>query len=40
MPIKFSDHTKFQLKKRRISQKIIFETVRNPQEAISSFKKF
>ncbi|MBI2019876.1 DUF4258 domain-containing protein [Candidatus Daviesbacteria bacterium] len=38
MPIKFSDHAKFQLKKRRISQKQILETVRNPQEIKPSYK--
>lgn len=38
MPIVFSDHAKFQFKKRRISQKRIFETIKNPQEAIVSFK--
>jgi len=39
MPIVFSDHAKFQLRKRQISQKRIIETVRNPQEVIPSFKK-
>ena len=38
MPIVFSDHAKFQLKKRRISQKRVIETIRNPQEIISSIK--
>lgn len=38
MPIKFSEHAKVQLKKRRISKKRIFETVRNPQEIIPSYK--
>ena len=38
MPIIFSDHAKFQLKKRQISQKRIIETVKDPQEVISSFK--
>ena len=39
MPIKFSQHAKVQLKKRRISQKRIFETVRNPEEMLQSYKK-
>jgi hypothetical protein len=39
MPVVFSDHAKFQLKKRGISQKIILETVRNPQGIVLSFKK-
>ena len=38
MPIKFSDHAKLQLKKRRISQKKILETLRNPQEIRLSYK--
>lgn len=38
MPIKFSDHAKFQIRKRRIPQKIVLETVRNPQEIRSSYK--
>lgn len=38
MPIKFSDHAKFQLKKRHISQKLILETAKNPHEIIPSFK--
>lgn len=39
MPIVFSDHAKFQLKKRRISRKLILETVRNPQEVVQGYKK-
>jgi hypothetical protein len=38
VPIVFSDHAKFQLKKRRISQNRIIETIRNPQEIIPSFR--
>lgn len=38
MPITFSDHAKFQLKKRRISQKQVLEVVKNPQEILPSFK--
>lgn len=38
MPIKFSDHAKFQIKKRGITQKKIFETVENPEEIIPSYK--
>lgn len=38
VPIKFSDHAKFQIRKRHISQKIILETVRNPKEIIPSYK--
>ena len=38
MPIVFSDHAKFQIKKRQIPQRRILETVRNPQEVIPSFK--
>ena len=39
MPIVFSNHAKFQLRKRHISQKKILETVRNPEEIRTSFKK-
>ena len=39
MPITFSNHAKFQLKKRQISHKRILETIRNPQAIIPSFKK-
>ena len=38
MPIVFSDHAKFQLKKRHISQKLVTEIVKNPDEIIPSFK--
>lgn len=38
MPIVFSDHAKAQLKRRGISQKRAIETVRDPQDIISSFK--
>ena len=38
MPIKFSDHAKFQLKKRHISQRTVAETVKNPDEVMPSFK--
>ncbi len=38
MPIKLSEHAKYQLKKRHISQKKILETVRNPEETKPSYK--
>ena len=38
MPIKFSDHAKFQLMKRHISQRTVAETVKNPDETMPSFK--
>lgn len=38
MPIKFSGHAKFQLKKRHIPQKLIFSTVKNPDEILPSLK--
>ena len=38
MPIEFSDHAKFQLKKRHISQNLITEIVKNPDEMVKSFK--
>lgn len=38
MPVVFSDHAKFQLKERNISQKRIREIVKNPTEIIQSFK--
>ena len=38
MPIKLSDHAKYQLKKRNITQKIVIEAVRNPQETRPSYK--
>jgi len=38
VPIIFSDHAEFQLKKRGIPQKRIFDTIRDPQEIIPSFK--
>jgi len=37
VPIKFSDHAKKQLKRRRISQKITMQATQNPQEIIPSF---
>lgn len=38
MPIVFSDHAKFQIKKRSVSKKQIIETIKNPQEILPSFK--
>lgn len=38
MPVELSDHAKFQLKKRHISQKLIIEIVKRPGETIKSFK--
>jgi hypothetical protein len=38
MPIVFSDHAKFQLKRRKISQRIVRETIINPHQKVSSFK--
>ena len=39
MPIKFSQHAKQQLKRRRISQKLAINTVRNPGEIVKSYKR-
>ncbi len=38
MPIVFSDHSTTQLKRRKISKKSVAEAVKNPTEAIASFK--
>ncbi len=38
MPIKFSDHAKFQLRKRHLSQKLILEVTKNPEEILHSYK--
>ena len=38
MPIKFSKHAEDQLKRRRISQKLIIEAVRNPRKKIVGFR--
>lgn len=38
MPIIFSEHAKFQLRKRRISQGQVLEAVRNPTEIIQGVK--
>lgn len=38
MPITFSDHAKFQLRKRKISQSLVRDTVKNPDEIIPSFR--
>lgn len=38
VPIKFSDHAKFQLRKRHLAQKKIREVVRNPDEIKLSYK--
>lgn len=38
MPIVFSDHAVFQLKKRRISKKRIIDTIRNPEGIKQSYK--
>lgn len=38
MPIVFSDHAKQQLRRRKISQRLVVETVRNPLIRVSSFK--
>lgn len=38
MAIKFTDHAKFQLRKRRLSQKRILEIVKNPDEIKPSYK--
>ena len=39
MPIVFSDHAKLQLRRRKISQKLIIDVVRNRKEMLSSFKE-
>ena len=38
MPITISDHAKIQLKKRKISQKLIMDTAKNPSEILNSYK--
>lgn len=38
MPIQFSDHSKQQLKRRKISQKLAIKVIRNPDSVSSSFK--
>ena len=38
MPIKFSEHATNQLRRRRISQKLIIEAVRNPRKKIVGFR--
>ncbi|OGE38156.1 hypothetical protein A3D79_01790 [Candidatus Daviesbacteria bacterium RIFCSPHIGHO2_02_FULL_39_8] len=38
MPIKFSDHAKFQLRKRHISQRQVLDVVRNSEEIRPSYK--
>lgn len=38
MPIKFSGHAKFQLRKRHIPQKLAIEIARNPDEIKPSYK--
>lgn len=38
MPVKFTDHAKFQLRKRHLSQKRILEIVKNPDEIKISYK--
>ena len=38
MSIEFSDHAKRQLKRRKISQKLVLSSVRNPQEIIGSYR--
>ena len=38
MPITFSDHAKKQLRRRKISQKLAFDIVKNPDKTIVSFR--
>lgn len=38
MPIKFSDHAIFRLKRRRISKRRVLETIKNSQEVKPSYK--
>jgi len=38
MSIEFSDHAKRQLRRRKISQKLVLSSVRNPQEIIGSYR--
>jgi hypothetical protein len=38
MPIVFTPHTKFQLRKRHLSQKLIKDIVKNPKEIMASFR--
>lgn len=37
--IVFSDHAKEQLRKRRISQRLAKDVIRNPQEILTSFRR-
>lgn len=39
MPIIFSSHAKYQIKRRHISQKIVIDIVKNPHEITLSFKR-
>lgn len=38
MPINFSEHAKFQLKKRKISQKLVIQAVQKPDKVLISYK--
>lgn len=38
MPIVFSDHAKKQLRRRKIQQEMVIQTIRHPQEILPSFK--
>ena len=38
MPVVFSPHAKFQLRKRHISRRLIKDAINNPSETITSYK--
>lgn len=38
MPIIFSDHAKLQLKRRKISQKVVIRTIKSSDEVLLSFR--
>lgn len=39
MPVVFSDHAEYQIKKRRISKDLVIKTVQNPEEILPSFRE-
>lgn len=38
MPVEFSEHAEGQIRKRKLSKKLIIETVRAPEQILSSFR--
>ncbi|MBI2051595.1 DUF4258 domain-containing protein [Candidatus Roizmanbacteria bacterium] len=39
MPIVFSDHASYQIRKRRISKKLVRKAVQSPEEILPSFRE-